>query len=352
MSVERNEAVVIDLHAPEIFVVNAGDGNPATAISIYFLVNYLKNPRLHFLNWSGKLAFIFHKMMSKSPDISQKYTKSTDNWRKKGLPLLAVLGKVERYLYGNNFTGRQAWFVQEASLASFSCEELQAYFPGGVILYVPDVYLKSSALPILRKRPLVKVAVWNKEAREELIGIGLNESRIILTPPLLPVGFYWHYLETFGPDHKLKLSDWLLIKSSGSGMPDNYLKTLMRIVFGQELSGLEPVIHLPDRTLVMKTSDYDTQPNPKGAFGRIVDFYNKFFDVIPKVLITYPSEMVQVVYWLRSLGLETNFIALPPRGEHEVRNLEWARNQGLVKAELDYNLSNWEDQIKEVISVA
>ncbi len=352
MSVERDKAIIINYHAPEIFVVNAGDGNPATAISIYFLVNYLKNPQLHFLNWPGKLASIFHRVMSGSPLISRRYTQSTTSWRAGGLPLLAALGKVERYLYGNNFTGRQAFFVQEAGLASFLNRELEEFFPGGVILYVPDVYLKSSALPILQERPLVQVAVWNNEAVEELNRRGLDRSRVVLTPPFLPIGFYWHYLETFGPDRKLELSNQLLIKSSGSGMPDNYLKTLMRIVFGQELSGLEPVIHLPDRTLVMKASDYDIQPNPKGTFERIVDFYNRFFDAIPKVLITYPSEMVQVVYWLRSLGLETNFIALPPRGEHEVRNLEWARNRGLVKAVLDYDLGKWEGQIKEVISVA
>lgn len=52
----------------------------------------------------------------------------------------------------------------------------------------------------------------------------------------------------------------------------------------------------------------------------------------PALLISYPSEMIQVIAQAKAAGWQGEHYSLPPRGRHEQINLAWAQELGITSS--------------------
>ena len=73
----------------------------------------------------------------------------------------------------------------------------------------------------------------------------------------------------------------------------------------------------------------NSEPKPE---ERINGFY-RALDQSTQTIVGYPSELIQVIEALHRVGnKDVQLVALPPRGAHEQRNLDYAIEKGLVAA--------------------
>lgn len=304
----------------EIICPQTGHGNPLTALAIGRILGDTEVVIYGGLGVSG-LA-LAHQLMSRIPFLSRQYTERSEQLRGSGGAILIGALQLQSWLQSERleqFKGQSladtGIFVQEHLLGILPEELLKRWFPEGVFLYIPDVYPKESAVEILRKhQDLVVPLVWNQQARDELQKKGLNP---VLCQPVLP----FELLEEQQIIDKEKINPKKrVLKSSGSGIDPKLLK----IVVESRQEGETLEIWLPDRVIVYSDSHpegekkEDVSTNLKD-YGR--EFYQSLLDA--GEIISYPSEMVQVVSSLLLSGWRGRFTVLPPRGAHEERNLEW-----------------------------
>lgn len=292
-----------------------GHGNPATALAIE---NLLKRegrfPDLVWFSWSQIPLEIFHLAMTASPWLGGRYSQDGNSWRSKILPIIGPVSRLELFL-SQVEPGRDLVAIQEYPLAGFSRESLGRRYPGAKLLYIPDVQPKDSALQVAEKLDLTMV-VWNQQAAEYLAG----RRRVVLAQPVLPQGF-------MEPDKELgPRVDRIVVKSSGSGWPKTYTTNLRAAL--QELD-FPFTMYLPDRRI----SNKGEEPLKGALEDRIREFYTDLIQAPPRVLITFPSEMIQFAAFLARQGL--SLLTLPPRGRHEVINYEWARENWLLRASIN-----------------
>jgi hypothetical protein len=281
----------------------------------------INNSKLDIFDGPGlSLLSCLHRLMTESEKNSREYTKASEQIRCLGMAAIGFLQLVSwidrERPFSLNPLADIGVFVQEHLLGVLPENVLQHWFPGGVFLAVPDVFPKKSAEKILKgKEYTVTPIVWNLSAYDELINQGLNP---ILCSPFLPEGI------TGSIDFKEKpLQRKIVVKSSGSGIPDEWLKSLINYAQSQNLS-IE--IWLPDKRIVItdgKENEEYFSGNPLEKY--LESFYQSLVEEPPQFLISYPSEMVQVAAWMRKNGWEGVFGLFPPRGAHEQRNSQWAQ---------------------------
>lgn len=288
-------------------------GNPSAAIALDNLAQYSGfGSRLDLIE--ATLPQKYYQWISRSPDRLKKHNEKSDMKRRglfatvfSNLLSLEIL-RSNPDLIGeaNSFT--IGLFTQELALSGFHKEELKSLFPKGTYLFINDVFPKDFAIEVMKKTG-TRPVVWNSDAYSKLSKEGLNP---ILSKPWLLGGFSQQL--QFGETKQYSV----VIKASGSGMPDSFLKGLKT---------------LSDKKLAVKYF----LPNPrKSVPHQLEEFYNELIQHPPAILIGFPSEMIQAVADLYSRGWQGRFIALPPKGLHEVNNFEWAVSQGLVSGVLDF----------------
>lgn len=322
--------------APEI-----AHGNPLTAIAISNGLQQFEE-KTNYVPISGSFIIPLrrlHQLMTKSSLLSEKYTEGGEKLRA-GLAGIGIgLMEFVQWLVNERLTQLRGQlladvgiFVQEHLLEILPQRLLERLFPKGVFLYIPDVFPKESAIKILKRlKNIVTPFVWNKSAYDELLREGLSSA---LVAPVLPEGFLYQESKDKINRERRELPQKIVIKTSGSGIGKDLERFLVQQFIDQRQSGQRieywdekgSVIY-NDKNTKGQREDY---PNLE-IYGN--NFYLSLLDA--DVIVSYPSEMIEVVAWLKSQGWQGRFIVLPPRGAHEQRNLGWAKEMRLVDEEVN-----------------
>lgn len=312
----------------------AAEGNPATAIAIYLtlLKAGITNTELMLTTLPAIPAKIFHKSMTGSVENTDDYNQNGGRLRELTLPLLGLLTQLETSVRYPGFEFDTLVAVQEHQLGFDNPSSLNARYPKGRYLFVPDVMPKESGLKVIQ-RTRVTPLVWNDESHGILNNRGLNP---ILTAPVLPHGFIDPTYSQSDPNERV------VVKASGSGIPKSYETGIQAALDDLKISY---EMYLPQ---VVLSSGGSSRKRPASQVAKIDDYYQRLFHPLPKVVICYPSEMVQVAASLAPLG--TSFLFLPPRGLHEINNLQWALNRSLGKNLIMNDSSGTRDQISQALS--
>lgn len=301
-----------------------GEGNPATAMAIARRLESSQIPaELSFLKLSGIPAQAWHRRMTQSSEQSEQYTHTSESKRKGRLAeIFGTVSKLEMELTLARFFDSNpspvVIGVQELQFLAYTAPQLLSRF-SKTFLYIPDVFPKESAVDILESLP-IQALVWNEEARQQLEMKGVNA---VLVEPILPFAF----VEAASAQRQTASDPYVLIKSSGSGMPTTLAKEL--IEFHRERN-IPFQLWLPDR---VETND-GSRPLPRARQDKITAFYTNLLHNIPGLVIAYPSEMVQVFYALALHNIFVPYCSLPPRGAHEHVNLNWGMKKGVITAQL------------------
>jgi hypothetical protein len=312
-----------------ISVPNVAEGNPSTALALYLhLLQAQKNPSLLLGHLLAIPAALYHRRMTRSAEKSAAYIESGHQTRQSMMPVLGAIAETELAIRGLGHRYDSLVQVQEHPLGLFSEKRLKRTFPRSRFLVIPDVEPKDTAIAVMEKTKITP-AVWNTQAANKLDSLGLNP---ILVSPNLPNDITL-------PDGTT-LEDRVVVKASGSGMPAKYTENLKTAL---SKIGVPFEIYLPNEII----SESGSRSRLRTTLGKVREFYANLYFRTPKVLISYPSEMVQVATILTQLG--TNFLYFNPRGKHELVNYNFARKHDLGQA---INLIDPEttiDQIKEAL---
>jgi len=301
-----------------------GEGNPATAMAIARRLESNQIPaELSYLTLSGIPAQAWHRRMTQSSEQSEQYTQTSEAKRKGRLAeIFGKVSKLEMEIVLSRFFDSNPnpilIGVQEMQFLSYTAPQLLSRF-SKTFLYIPDVFPKESAVDILQRLP-IQALVWNEEARRHLEKKGVNA---VLVEPILPFAF----ADAASAQHRTSSDPYVLIKSSGSGMPNILAKALTE--FHRERN-IPFELWLPDRVI---TND-GSRPLPSSRQDKITAFYTNLLHNIPSLVIAYPSEMVQVFYALALHNIFVPYISLPPRGAHEHTNLNWGLKKRVITAQL------------------
>lgn len=330
----RGERRSVLTMAPQI-----GHGNPLTAIA---LANSLKDAKPSLVHGPlTALLSLSHGLMTKSGQFSREYTKRSEDLRS-GIAGIAIGGiqlaqwlANERLNLASHPLAEVGVFVQEHLLGVLPEELLRKWFPKGVFLFIPDVFPKESAVKILlEKKGVVIPLVWNRSAFNELRERGLVP---ILIEPVLPKGFLPENYQGLINKESRERPQKIVIKTSGSGISRELDGWLEQNIIGNRLPG-QRIEYWQPQGLVIYSDASDASPQKQEE--KILDlneygqkFYRSLLDV--DLIISYPSEMIQVVAWLKAQGWHGKFFVLAPRGAHEKRNLDWAIRVGIVDGVYD-----------------
>jgi hypothetical protein len=294
-----------------------GHGNPASLEAIRRLAeqNQITLHDFH-IKVSPLLAQVFHIVMSKNRQLRDHYTSRSENLRSSRLGQtfaalcfleFQTLLMIQRANHLDNQLPIIWWVVQEHPVLGSNKRALQRLNIQEVRVHVPDTFPKQSAELALRKLDTMGIIasfyVWNTQAYDELNKKGFDVK--LTAPPLL---------EAYQPD---KPEYWtrgkeVVIKSSGSGMPKKWSRALQSAL-------PHAVIHTP-------------QGNPQQDIAR-------FFQDLggnTRLIIAHPSEVIQIAYSMRQRGQHVHVPVLPPRGDHELRNLKTAMELRLVTQVVDF----------------
>lgn len=289
--------------------LSVAEGNPAALCAIDKILQSdgFSTDRI-FLQASAIPPKVFHLLMTKFTIFSRKYSSNDEGVRSLGLKVCGLISLVE-YLAQRSFLltkpeNRALIAVQEHQLGMFPVKMLDRFFPQGRYLFIPDVEPKGSAVEIMKEKKVTPL-VWNEQAYSHLRKIGLDP---VLTQPVLPQGFM-EKGQRCNP-----VEDYVLVKSSGSGMPKDYVARIRKDL--KEL-GYDYKLYLPHS--ILTEEGYTSRSY--NLVERIAEFYSTLINHPPRLIISYPSEMIQVSAYLGILG--SQFLALPTRGSHEIFNQEW-----------------------------
>jgi len=308
-----------------ISVANVADGNPSTAWS---LANQLRdnggNPTEVLLTTTSIPVNYFHRDISADHHEAKYYTQHSEAQRlniKSRFYAAACFGEFATRLMLDRSYDREIpsrWtIIQEHQLLGAWETAIDALGITDIRVVVPDVYPKESAKHAVKNTVGASFSVWNTNAHAELLAEGFKAE---LHKPYLLDGFRPMTQEFCDEGEKV------VVKSSGNGMPKEWADELLSVLSANDFTWS---FHTPEG----QTSD-DSAINQKPAKReRIQNFYNSLGGKT-KILIGYPSELVGVVCEMRSRGVQVWMIALPPRGAHELRNLQFAVENQLVLGEL------------------
>lgn len=313
---------------PELVVgtsISIGDGNPASLYALEATHRRTVDTPFHTvtLHRLPHIAGYGHALMTKSDHARTEYLKHGEELRSSWAGKLFGYALYLNFLYhlrhipeiqaGTPYTWK---VVQEHMLLGVPQRLTEQRNP--IELYVPDVRPKQSALLANMRLPQSTLMVWNDETYQDLRQKGYTVKRV---HPFL--------LDGFSPDPESFMHKGvpIVIKTSGSGMPAHALAALTRELTAQQRDW---VIHTPQgKTQCLEGITHTERiPDKKGRISA-------FFDTLgaqTQILISYPNELVQVMYEMQLRGAtHTDFFVLPPRGEHELNNLMFGWNHGLIK---------------------
>lgn len=306
-----------------VTVPETGHGNPAAAMAEYLkalgLLELDEKVELVMLKKAAKLASIFHRVMTANGKAAETYSQNSENLRTNGPSKIFGRLLFLELLWRLRSSGAKEWTViQEHILLGASVKGLEMLGVKEINIPVPDVFPKESAIKAAERiksmAPTINLTflVWNQEACDELKDKGLK--CVLVDPPLK------HLLNRIQSSDKGAKT---IIKSSGSGIPKEWLSILAPLAYKNDI-----ILHTPSSF---------TQRD-------IVEFYGSIGRNI-RYIVSYPSEMVQVVHILRGMEIDVKLIALPPRGKHEVRNLEYAQKMGYLHSVLRFDSSENTDAL-------
>lgn len=320
----------IDLQSQPGVVVQVpmvGEGNPATAMAITKRLESFQIPvHSSFLKLSALPAQAWHERMTQSNERSSSYTASSEQQRKGRLAqVFGRLSKLEMDFLLRQFRDLNPnpvlIGVQELQFLALTAPQLLSRFQNAY-LYIPDVFPKESAVEILKRLPITAL-VWNGDARNHLDKQSIS---VELVEPVLP------YAMAEASSFPSEEDPYVLIKSSGSGMPGNLIDVLTTYHRDHKIPFQ---LWLPDRVELLEGS----YPLPAARRERAKAFYDNLLHSPPKAVIAYPSEMVQVFYALAVHGMSMPYLSLPSRGRHEHVNLNWGMKNSVISDCWDGNHS-------------
>ena len=299
-----------------------GHGNPFAAEAILRLGEAEGiSSELVYQKTIPRLANLAHQFRTSVPALAERYTK--DSSAREGV-LAKAFGRLSflelSHRLGDTEPGTTLHLTQEHVLLGTPQERLQGRGIDHVNLLVPDVYPKSSGKAALAKYVGSTALVWNRPCYDELTAEGLQAK---LVKPF--------YLDAFSPDLDQfnRVGRKVVAKISGSGMPRQWRK---------QLSGAMSCLEDPDWSVHYPEIISSGQGDQ--AIDCLNDSIEGFFGDLgsnTRVVIGFPSELVNVVFDMKSRGVPVVMITLPPRGEHEYRNLQTAVQHGLAVAELRFD---------------
>ena len=263
---------------------------------------------------------MFHGNISSNPEDAAEYITTSEQKRLGAMAKIFGTVAFGELLERTAKTGRDIdWTVtQEHQLLGATNFILDRAGIGAINLVVPDVFPKRSAVHAASRIDGAVVNVWSQAAYDELTADGVKAR---LVRPFL--------LDGYRPDDEsFTGGDRVIVKTSGSGMPQDWLNTIMLEL---RASGEEYSVHTP------------TWQYQDGFVSRIhrtnqcLDFL--FSHIGPETVyeVGYPSESVQRLTEMQMRGYNTQLLALPPRGEHEYRNLMYGFETGVIAGELGFS---------------
>ena len=288
-----------------VFVPKVADGNPAAAMA-WAEGN---DSDVIFLGATALPVRMFHNGISSDPEKALEYTADSEKRRQGVAAKIASACFFTELMTRLALSGgcRELILVQEHPLMVANAKLLGRLGVQKVTMLIPDVHPKQSAVDVANRLAeqagddiTVGMSVWNKEAQEELLSN--NPSfRVDLVDP---------WLLNLSPHLDKRQGNKVILKSSGSGMPSAWEDELSRYTVGNNS------IWTPN-----------SEPNLK---ARINGFYGAL-DQSTRIIIGYSSELVQVVEALHRAGnTDVRLVALPPRGDHERRNLWYGIKHDLI----------------------
>lgn len=277
------------------------------------------------LNITGWLGSHMHSGMTEDPSRAERYSKSSEEERlnlKARLFSIACAGELMARVGLDREEPSQFCFSQEHPIFGLHPEVLRHWLNASSLkVFVPDVFPKESAVEILRRKAVempVEFVVWNVEAEKELRDRGMP---VELKKPFM--------LDGFRPDldEFAESGSELIVKSSGSGMPEDWENELVEAFQNRGLRGdaVSWAIHTQRR----RYKQSQVYPWITNKAWRIEDFY-KSLGANTRLLVSFPTELVGVVAGIHTRGVSTMMVSMPPRGAHEVRNQKFALEHGLL----------------------
>lgn len=308
-----------------ISVADVADGNPSAAWSIARQCrDFGGDPTTVLLTTTSVPVNYFHRDISADHHEARYYTEHSETKRldlKSRLYALACFGEFSVRLSlskGHNLDIPSRWtIVQEHQLLGASDMLIDSLGITDIRVVVPDVFPKESAKHAVKNTVGATFSVWNKAAQHELENEGFD---VVLHKP--------YHLDGFRPDTPEFYAEGkeLVVKSSGNGMPKEWEDEIMAALAKSRITTWG--IHTPRG----KTSNKFEVKRRAPKLQRMQNFYDDLGGNT-KVLIGYPSELVGVVCDMRQRGVPVWMICLPPRGAHELRNLQFASENNLVLGE-------------------
>lgn len=311
----ENVDVVIAAHG-------IADGNPSTAMAAQLSAEQ-EGIAADLFVYPGvsQLVRPFHQGVTADPERAAEYIQTSEAERAglKGKALGALSLPEFAYHCMRHHRGRPIqWnLAQELPLRSAPAWLLEKLTIVDTRVLVPDVFPKETAVDAVMRHGTAQMSVWNQDAFDELRDRGVN---VELNKPYL--------LDGFRPKNEMFAHEGrsIVAKVSGSGAPPSWINSL------------ESELHRLDVSTSMHTPSYRVEEGhlifEQDFCKRMRSFYDDLGSMT-RILIGYPSELVGVACELRARGVPVWMLALPPRGLHEYRNLEFAHRHGIVFAELD-----------------
>ncbi len=299
------------------------DGNPATAQALRNLAieHEIAASELLTLPITSLPAGLFHNRMTHDPSSAQDYTQGSEAKRVDAKARIFAALSFAEFALNAKRLDRQTpvrWnVIQEHQLLGASRRVLSMLGIRDVRLVTPDVFPKESGI-LAAQAKRAEVHVWNQEALKAAENAGVV-ARLIR--PFLLEG------HRPGDESFDNPGPAIVVKSSGSGMPERAKVELNNTLFNGDRDW---VIHSPR---VLHGPEGSRIP-PQDRFNRIQAFYGDLSSHT-RVLIGYPSELVGVGFEMKQRGVPLWMLTFPPRGEHELKNLRFGLEHGLVYGELE-----------------
>jgi hypothetical protein len=191
-----------------------------------------------------------------------------------------------------------------------------------IFLLIPDVEAKSTAVTAvnqLKNQLPIEALVWNQQASAKLKEKGVPHQ--LIAPWLLarPVDF-----ATLG-----QTKPRAAVKPSGSGIDPEHLAAIPALV-----QQYNPHLHGFDIFTRQGSTQHDRQGkqllNWPNRFSSLIDVYMTMVQANPALIISHPSEMVQLMVQAYLTGYKGEHGSLPSRGAHERINLAFAMALGIT----------------------
>lgn len=273
--------------------------------------------------WNG-LVQMTHGVMTSHPWLAKYYTRHSEANRTgfaAGLYSNTSLNEVTDWLDDLRPAKPTRWLAtQEHAMRSAYTGTYDDYGITSRGLVVQDSVPKESALQLKEWDSDLAFYVWNCDAAQEL---GERGARAKLVRPFLVAGMT-------GTTELQPEGTEIVVKTSGNGMPRRWADGLLEAL--GEMDNRSWSMHTPEKLYT------HSQPEPEklGERRERIKRLCGELAVNTRVLIGFPTELTQVVSELQLGGASTRFISLPPRGAHELRNMEFMQRHGLLAGEIQF----------------